>query len=619
MLSGWLWMRLWIGFSIAGLILAGATTGCTPRSASQRPQAARALAAGEGRAPVAGDGAGSGPDATGKRFEGQPEAGIPAPPVIGFADSTDAATRTWITKTIEEKRPEAAGDSVVAFLTRAGYMNARVCRSADDRWMVACGPRVTSASCRWMEAEGAGSADQGQALDRRSFEDNGAPLRIASDAAIEIEAMIAARLARCEEEGFPLASIEFSDFRAGNDLEVDAVLRKGPRVRVSSLEFEGARVTRPSFLRRAAGWQGHEAYAGARWQAARDKLWGTGLFESVEGPFLALESSSLGMDADSVDAAVLFRVRERPASSVAGLLAYADRGGPGDRGRLTGYLDLGLGNLLGTGRAARVYWQSWGEDRSTFQLSWHEPYLWRLPFGADATLRHAQEDTLYAETSWSADLLWSPATLWEIGVGWGQTRVVLGEPFSGNLDRADTRFRVSYLGRSRDATDTGWRIRAEALQSDGRGPSLRSARVTAGEWFGRRWRLALEQEAGLISGPDSLLLSDAFVLGGAGSLRGSMEGEYRAFGYAIQRMEFGPRIDARGSRLFLLGDVARLERWEPERSVLYGSRGKKLWRWAAGIGVEVPGRAGRVKLEYAVPGGESIWRGRIHFAVVGSF
>jgi hypothetical protein len=537
---------------------------------------------------------------------GQAAGSIVIPPAV------DRATRADLARAIAEfEQGGVPGDSLVALLGEAGYLRARLCRDPEGRWTVLPGPRTARADCRWLAADSASgfAAPQGRAG------------RVAAGAGkrADVDQVMEQMLASCGDEGFPLAELELADFHGDSLLTLETRLRPGPRVQVTSLEFDGQRVSRPAFLRRVAGWQEAEWYRGERWRGARERLWATGLFQEVRGPYLLLDEAFEQARAESLKAGLLFRLTERPASAVSGLIAYSDRGQAGSSGRWTGFLDLSLGNILGTGRATRIFWQSWGEQRSTFEFSWHEPFLWRVPLGADASLRHVQEDTLYAETTWGADLLWRPAPLWEIGAGWGRTRLVLGEPLGHSLHRTQTRFRVTYQGLPREQRASGWALKGELVQANGEGSSERRLHLKVSEWLGRSWRLELEQDAGVLAGADTLLRGDAFVLGGSGSLRGSAEGEYRAVGYALQRVEYGPRIDARGSRLYVLADGAWLEEWTPGVSLLYGSRGRRIWRWAAGLGVEVPGRAGRVRLEYAVAGTESLWRGRLHFAVVGAF
>jgi hypothetical protein len=197
---------------------------------------------------------------------------------------------------------------------------------------------------------------------------------------------------------------------------------------------------------------------------------------------------------------------------------------------------------------------------------------------------------------------------------------VLGAEVSGSLRQEVTRFGLTRTVPGDAFRRSGWQMRGLAEQSSGDGPTLRSATLQLVERFSRPgWALTLEQQVGLLTGPVSLLRSDAFLLGGSRSLRGSYEGEFRAFRYLIDRLEIGPWLGPRGGRLYFLLDAGWLDHWNPSGSGLYGVIGERRFHWATGLGLQATSRAGLVTLEYAVPGGESLWSGRLHFGVGGVF
>jgi hypothetical protein len=501
-------------------------------------------------------------------------------------------------------------DSLLAGLAARGYLDLSLCRDSLGTWRAVGGPRIASLRLRIDAPEHSATTPGTLAV------------TAAEDLAGAFESAIGGLLAEQDEAGFPLAQIRLTDYAVDSLLTVHLRLDPGPAVRVTDLRFAGQKTSRPGFLRRVARWRGAEAYDAAHWRAARTHLVATGLFESVEGPLLLLPTPAApAAAAETLACALLFRVRERPASHVSGLLGYSNRpaSAGGEAVGLTGFLDVHLANLLGTGRAMRLYWQGWGPERSTFLFSWREPFLWRLPLALEGALEHVQEDTLYAETQWRGELLWNPAPLWSFGIGWGRTRLVLGSGEGRSLSLETTRFRVE-RGPGEPGGGLGWSLQGRWAQTSGDAPGLRRLEVRLGEWWAAgRWRLEWEQQFGLLAGPDSLLRNDAFLLGGSASLRGSYEGEWRATAFGLQRLSAGPRLGARGGWAYLLLDGGWLREWEAGGTGLRGAPGRRRFAWAAGIGLQTPSRAGRVRLEYAVPGGESLLRGRLHFGVRGAF
>ncbi|MCK4305129.1 MAG: hypothetical protein KAY24_12905 [Candidatus Eisenbacteria sp.] len=433
----------------------------------------------------------------------------------------------------------------------------------------------------------------------------------------EIQRRVAATLDRCAEEGHPLARVSFEDFVVDSLLTVRLGFEAGPHVSVQSVRFEGARATRASFLRRCLGWKGPRAYRSSEWRKARGVLAGTGLFDRIEGPLLIWPAEARSVAADSVSLDLLLRLHERPVNQLSALLGYAGQ----EDGRLFGFVDLELGNLMGTGRATRVLWEAWEASQSRFEFSWHEPFIWRFPLALDLSLRHVLEDTLFAETTWGFDLLWAPLPAWKIGVGWGWSRLVFGREDARQRRRTTSAFALERAIPGSERSRRGWRMRTRFAHTSDGGSTLRRGSLEAAEWttWGRIG-LWLEQEAGIVAGADSLLRSDAFLLGGTGSLRGSFEGTYRTFQYMLQRAEIGPRpVSERAARFYLLLDMAWYQEATVSREGLHCRKGGDRYLWATGAGVCVPSRAGDLRLDYAIPGGKSVSRGRIHFELVSRF
>jgi hypothetical protein len=555
----------------------------------------------------------------------------PNPRAPRIADATQAPraprARAQIDRSIEaglaealraDARAPAPASSATARalgerLARAGYFEATLGAYPESLWVIDGGPRARGVRLEWTAID---SLAHGLALPASS-------LPISPDAACDagIADRIAEATAVLGDRGYPLARVTLVDYRIDDSLRVRLRLDPGPLARIERVRFAGRSATREEYLQRVIEWGGPETYRGRRWRDARDALRATGLFAEVDDPLLLLAGDTARVAGDSVACELLFRVRERRTSAVNALVGYANRpDASGSRARWSGFLDLALDNLLGTGRAARLFWQGLAEDQSRFELAWREPYLWRLPLGLDAALTHAQEDTLYAETRLRAGLLWKPSHDWRVGVGWGRSRLVVGGGSTGALTRNSTRFGLERVAPEQERALRGMRFAGEIEQTRGAGPTLRRATHASLMWLTRGpWRLVIEHQSGWLSGSASLLRSDVLLLGGARSLRGSYEGEFRATRFLLQRVELGPRLDERGGRLYLLVDTAWLQAWEASGAGLYGRPGKRGWHGAIGAGLQLEGRTGLVRLEYAVADGEPLLRGRLHLGVGGSF
>ncbi len=545
---------------------------------------------------------------------------------------------------------EDVGPALLRELAERGFFDATLCAGADSVWALDPGRPVRGYRLQWdcpdcppgSDPASLGSAPSGtSALSGTPGTSGGAapsgtPAPFEGSAAIpgprgapqpwpvrgSPEAAIARRIGEVlegwAEQGHPLGRVRLTGHELTSpDSLVMLRLRAapGPHVTVSDVRFEGRRATRRGFLLRTVGWEATpETYSARRWWRARETLLATGLFAEVAGPYLVRPPEQREWP-DSARPAVLFRLREERVNQFSGLLGYS-----GEQGGLFGYVNLNLGNLFGTGRRVGVLWQAQRDRESRFELAWHEPFVWRLPLAADAQLTHVLEDTLYAETSWGADLLYGAGGSWDVSAGWSWSRLVLGDAASSARQRQTARFGVRRSAAGRLRGERGWAFRLDLASTSDDDETIRRARLQTRAWLpAGGWLLAWENDAALVTGADSLLRGDALTVGGAASVRGYFEAARRASRYLIQRTELGPRPSAAGARFYALCDVAWIREWLPSPSGLYGGGAGNRFLWSAGLGVEAPSRAGNLRLDYAVPGGEPIWKGRIHFGLVSRF
>ncbi|MFV8370473.1 hypothetical protein [Flavobacterium sp. LB2R40] len=71
---------------------------------------------------------------------------------------------------------------------------------------------------------------------------------------------------------------------------------------------------------------------------------------------------------------------------------------------LTGYLNLKLENILGTGEQFLIQWKSDGNDQKIFKTSLELPYLLKSPIGLKAQLHLFRQDTTFQNTKTAIDL-----------------------------------------------------------------------------------------------------------------------------------------------------------------------------------------------------------------------
>jgi hypothetical protein len=405
----------------------------------------------------------------------------------------------------------------------------------------------------------------------------------------------------------------------------------GPPAVFESLELPGATATRPAAAAAIAGLRAGARLTPAVLAETRDRLTGSGLFTVVGDPRLAAGSIPGGGGAR-----IVIPVEEERSSRFEGALGIAREGG------VTGLIDLALGNIAGSGRAAGLRWFGPGGGRSEYAARYREPALFGRRADATLALDAQVADSLFTQTRWSLAVGVSPAS----GV-----RASLGVIRSGSV----------YSGLARGSSAT-WSVAGRAtldrlrpLQNPTGG-----FRVAAGAEGGRRTErypgmaneagrslfrgdLALEGAAHLgprralyaaVRGAGALLsgeeypAEELFFVGGSEGLRGHRDRAFAGSRIAATSIEHRWITDDRGGRLYLFADAARHDLAAPlaagtaalPPSLASGGAAVSLartvlspgWEFGYGAGLRTRMASGLVGLELGFAPGEPLRRATIH-------
>jgi outer membrane protein assembly factor BamA len=424
--------------------------------------------------------------------------------------------------------------------------------------------------------------------------------------------------------GHPYARLSLSRFQP-DTLARDGVrgvtLRyagtRGPRVVVSRVRVEGLKATRADVAVRAAGRLEGRPWDREAARAGREKLAQLGLFRNVA--FEGLEG-----EADWGRAQLVYRVEEPRYNRFEAVAGFQ-----GDAGT-TGLARLELGNLLGTGRAATLRWESPGRRRSDFETRYTEPFVLGLPLRLEGMLAQQVRDSTYTRTRWGATARFVLGAQERIEAGYEQQRVVQE---AGTVERAETQSTVFALERTAldepSAPRRGTRTRLEATQSfkrevlrpQGERSARASAVALAAEWhrpLGRAAGLMLALAgAGRFSSERVLPVYDRYPLGGAASLRGWDEEAFLVDRYLLGRLEWRWFLGGGGQRVFLFWDHAAMR----TRLALEdgGDRLEQSQRDGLGFGLRLETAGGLVGVDYGLAPGRGALEGKIHLRLVSSF
>lgn len=433
------------------------------------------------------------------------------------------------------------------------------------------------------------------------------------------ERALAGALEAIEARGQAWAQLTVSDWRAEPGIVRTRVTGAlGPVVQVSDVRVTGLAVTQPALARRAMGRLAKMPYRPAEARAAADRLMQLGVFRRAE--FVGLEGG-----ADWREGVLAYRVEEPRYNRIEGAVGLQGEAG------VIGLLRLELGNLLGTGRAVALDWQRRGRGLSDLQARAREPLVLGWPLTIEGSVAQQLQDTLYTRDRFGVRGVLNVGARERVEMGLEEERVVQTSGNVRGVDLANTLFALSRDGRD-DALSprVGTRARIAATQvarrerlADGSRSRSRAAALDvvfeAHRRAGPRAGWTLETAAlGRLDGDRVLGEYERTPIGGAATLRGHDEEEFRVDRAWRTRLEYRWFLADRGERLHAFWDHAEME--TREASIEPG--GSRVVRERAdglGLGLRLPAAGGFVDLDYGLAPGRGALEGRIHLRLVTAF
>jgi len=393
------------------------------------------------------------------------------------------------------------------------------------------------------------------------------------------------------EAGHPLASVAVrlvEADEADGSLSLAIAVDEGPRVTFEKVTFEGVTKTRHTLLRRIVGIEATDVYDSRRVAGARRRLLNSGLFTSLH-PADVLRGSS--------DGSVIYRARleEARTARFLGVLGYAPPASLEDAAQVTGIIEAVETNILGTGREARLRWES-GENR-TNQFAYREPFLfgrgvaWEVEWDAEryqgSRTRAARSSLTWNLTSRVAAEAGVQSVLAEGSSGWGgvasvalDTRDFHPNPSAGALLRVDVDAVAGDISFRRAGVDASLFVPASGQQ-------VVAARVTATTVGGPR-----------------IPFTEWLFMGGATTLRGYEERQFRGTRRATGSLEYRV-LTGRMSHVFAFVDVGRV--WDPA--------GESPVKVGYGLGANLESRGGLVRFQYGIEPSGSPLDGKVHLSL----
>jgi outer membrane protein insertion porin family len=433
------------------------------------------------------------------------------------------------------------------------------------------------------------------------------------------EAGVERLLALYENEGRPYAAVEPRDFVWDETVVFTLAVNEGSPVAIDAIRVAGNRVTRARVVERIAGLETGVPFAQQELDQAEARLKRSGLFAQVE-------PIALAQGADRTRNEVLIRVREGSTNLLNGAIGYA-----GEEQGLTGLFDLTLANIAGTGRRGSARWEGRGNGVELYRIRYAEPWLFGSPVTAHLEVARTIQGDLYTQSFFAlageveiaADLVaqagWEHESTVESGAAARQaTRdaVLVG----GDWDVRDSRLSPTSGMRVAAEMSLG---RKEVVPAPDADPLhyrsfILSADLERAQLVGRRWvSYARARGSGIRSQEQVIPYYELFPLGGATSLRGYREEQFR--GAHVELLQFEQRylLDTGGSRFAGFVDVGHVS----IRGTVLAAPGQpdQFFRFGYGAGLRLATRIGLVGVDYALGQGDSPLAGKIHVQLESAF
>lgn len=438
-----------------------------------------------------------------------------------------------------------------------------------------------------------------------------------------------------ENNGFPFSSIriesvEFYDDSTNENhfANLTLYIDEGTKSTIDRIEIEGNEKTKDFVITRALQFKIGEEYSQKKIDEIPYRLNRLRFFESVELSAFFLNSKHEGI--------LKISVKEKQTNFFDGIVGYVPAPNDKENGYLTGFVNVNLRNLFGTGRAGSLRWQQENRSSQELEIRYLEPWLFDFPFNIEGKLFQRKQDSTYiqrdlearleylATEEISASILISTQSTIPSALSSTNFTVSNSSSFtSGANFRIDTRddfyaptkgiyFSNTYKYISKRiiapssfiTPDTKTEITLQRLEFDFIFfQQLFQKQVAAFGIHGRELR------------GDNVELSDLYFLGGTNSLRGYREKQFQGNRILWSNLEYRLLLSHR-SFVFIFFDSSYFLRNEDKQKKIPENSSFKI---GYGFGLNIETGLGVLSVSFALAKGDSFGEGKIHFGIVNEF
>jgi len=431
-------------------------------------------------------------------------------------------------------------------------------------------------------------------------------------------------LSELEQKGFMLAEGEIRSLNKNSEncsVQPFIEIHPGSTFTLSGLLFDGLQRNNPVYLNRVAGVREGQMITPQLGQRIQRNLTATDLFNSVTGPDLVFVNN---------DAYLRYSVEEQRLNFFDALLGYVpDASG---KGQIMGSVEILLRNAVTDGSQIDFSYEQLQPLVSRLFLGASQSYPASLPVRIGASIAFSQQDSTYLLQNGEFGGGYFIGSGFELIGNIRYERVVAGESVMLTETALNTRtvfyglgFRWRELDRMLIPT-RGYDVRVmlengrkfinddrlpETFDDRYRQTILRSS-VRLYRPVGTRHILAVRLESYLMQSP-AFLITDLYRFGGAKSMRGYREEQFRASRMGWGDLEYRFLLD-RTSYIFGFGALGHYQRPQliTESTSQQDASG---WLKSLGFGLGYTTPIGLIKFSYAVSPDDDLSNGKVHISI----
>jgi len=429
-----------------------------------------------------------------------------------------------------------------------------------------------------------------------------------------------------EENGYPYCEVILREIEKRNTmygqpvyLDIGIDINEGEYITLDSFVVQGNKSSREELIVRESGLRKGEKFSQTKIQDA--------LLSLSRLPYIEKISTIELISFRNKGSGILIDVQESPMSNFQGIFGYFPSTGTTES-YIVGSFNISMNNLFGTGRAFTAYWEKKDRSSQDLSLNYKEPWIFGLPFHLDCGIEQVIQDSTFVKRNYTIGVRYTLNNLLSSYVSFKSDGTFPDDYGREAFGLHESRGIFVTSGIDYDTRDNFNNPTRGIRYASSFSLGSRSEKETdkAGSYSEKYVDVSLElalpvkqnnilflrgHGAKIKSTQDILPYSQLLTLGGAKSLRGYRERQFRSSFIGLVTLEYR-YILSKLSRFFLFFDTGFFQNENTE--------GKPIEkRFGYGWGMRVETRVGVLGFDYGLGKGDSIMRGKFHFTLENKF